>query len=143
MAIFAAWDAANIALDVFGPPGASELSHMAKSAKMIDKVGDVAKKVNGNSKLSEKAQHVYEIRNKKTGEIVKTGISGGKISNKGKSYRAEKQVRKWGKNDYESTIIAEIPSGPGARQKALDIEATNAQGLRPENLTSPRYHQKP
>lgn len=75
--------------------------------------------------------------------MVKTGISQGQISTKGKSYRAERQKRKWGEDDFETTIIAEIPAGPGARQKALDIEASNARGLRPENLTDPRYHQRP
>jgi hypothetical protein len=103
----------------------------------------VAKGVNGNSKLSQKAQHVYEIRNNKTGEVVKTGISGGKISKKGKSYRAESQRRKWGKDDFDTTIIAEISAGPGARKKALAIERSNANGLRPENLINPKYHMRP
>ncbi len=59
-----------------------------------DVARNVTKGVHGNSKLSQKAQHVYEIRNNKTGEVVKTGISQGKISKKGKSYRAERQRRK-------------------------------------------------
>jgi hypothetical protein len=107
------------------------------------KILGVAKDVHGNSKLSEKAQHVYEIRNNKTGEVVKTGVSQGKISKEGKSYRAERQRRKWGKDNFDTTIIAEIPAGPGARQKALDIEASNARGLRPENLINPDYHVRP
>ncbi|WP_263710789.1 hypothetical protein [Fluctibacter corallii] len=61
--------------------------------------------------MSQRAQHVYEIRNNKTGEVVKTGISQGKISKKGKSYRTERQRRKLGKDDFDSTIIAEIPAG--------------------------------
>lgn len=65
------------------------------------------------------------------------------ISQQGKSYRAERQRRKWGKDDFETTIIAEIRAGPGARQKALDMEATNARGLRPDNLTNPDYHVRP
>ncbi len=99
--------------------------------------------VHGNSRFSQKAQHVYEIRNNKTGQVVKTGISQGKISKKGKSYRAERQRRKWGKEDFDTTIIAEVPAGPGARQRALDIEAANAHGLRPENLINPDYHVRP
>ncbi len=43
--------------------------HNNCSAKLDD--------VHGNSRLSQKAQHVYEIRNNKTGEVVKTGISQG------------------------------------------------------------------
>ena len=31
----------------------------------------------------------------------------------------------------------------GARLKARDIEASNARGLRPDNLTNPLYHQVP
>ena len=99
--------------------------------------------VHGNSRKSQKAQHVYEIRNKKTGEVIKTGVSSGRVSKKGKSYRAENQIRKWGKGDFESTIISEISTGTGARQKALDIEASNAAGLRPDNLTNPFYHKIP
>jgi len=49
----------------------------------------------------------------------------------------------WGEDTFESTIISEIPAGPGARLKALDIEARNARGLRPDNLTNPQYHQVP
>jgi len=98
---------------------------------------------NGNSKLSQKVQHVYEIRDKNTGEVVKTGVSGSKIRQDGKSLRAERQVRKWGSQNYESTIIAEIPAGPGARAKALAIEGANAKGLRPGNLTDPKFHQRP
>ena len=47
----------------------------------------------GNSKASKKPNHVYVIFNKKTGEVYKFGISGGKISKAGKSYRAQMQVR--------------------------------------------------
>lgn len=115
---------------------------------------DTAKAVHGNSKLSEKAQHVYEIRNVDTGEIVKTGISSGKIGVNGKSARAERQVRKWAKEkdefgnlkcaNCESTIIGEIPAGAGARQRALDIESSNAQGLRDAGqLKNRNLHDRP
>jgi RHS repeat-associated protein len=43
----------------------------------------------GNSRASAKPNHVYVIRNKRTGEVQKYGISGGKIRLDGKSYRAE------------------------------------------------------
>lgn len=43
-------------------------------------------------------QHIYEIFNIETGEVVKTGISGGKISKNRKSYRATCQVNKWNKD---------------------------------------------
>jgi hypothetical protein len=46
----------------------------------------------GNSILSQKANHGYAIINKHTGEIYKFGISGGKISAAGASYRATRQL---------------------------------------------------
>ena len=54
-----------------------------------------AKVVHGNSKASTKAQHVYEIFDKETGKAVKTGISSGKKTKAGKSYRANSQVNRW------------------------------------------------
>ncbi|EDP9826658.1 hypothetical protein QE94_004538 [Salmonella enterica subsp. enterica] len=39
--------------------------------------------IHGNSKNSTKPNHVYEIRNKATGEVYKYGVSGGKIRGDG------------------------------------------------------------
>jgi RHS repeat-associated protein len=76
----------------------------------------------GNSKLSPIPNHIHEIKNKKTGEIYKYGISGGKIRVDGKSSRAELQVRKLnskaGADIFESRIIKKDVS----RNKALKIE---------------------
>jgi hypothetical protein len=88
------------------------------------------------------------------GEVVKTGISSGKIGKNGKSYRAEKQVRRWAKEKDEfgnikcgncvSTIIGEIPAGAGARARALGIESSNAAGLRAAGqLKDKSLHQRP
>ncbi len=106
--------------------------------------GTGAKLVHGNSRWSQRATHVYEIRNLDTWEVVKTGISSGPISKKGKSYRAEFQRRRWGSDQYETTIIADIPTGPGARQRALQIEKANADGLRASNnLSDDFFHKRP
>ncbi|MCQ4142567.1 hypothetical protein, partial [Chryseobacterium sp. EO14] len=82
------------------------------------------KAANGNSKASTRAQHVYGIVNKTTSGVEKVGISGGKISKAGNSYRATSQVSKLNKQggNYTSKILKKIPAGPGARTKALKAE---------------------
>jgi hypothetical protein len=100
----------------------------------LDEIAEAA--VNGNSALSENSQHLYEIY--KTGEngaeeVVKTGVSGGKVAKNGKSYRATSQVNKWNKAEgagkYSSRIVKSIPRGPGARAKILQAERVHAQKL--------------
>lgn len=82
------------------------------------------------------AQHAYDIIDKRTGERVKTGISGGKIRKDGKSYRAEQQVRKWNKQEsgdiYKSEITHKEPAGKGARDKILKYEKERADEFREE-----------
>gem|GEM_PF-2273613 len=82
----------------------------------------------GNSKASTKPNHVYEIRNKLTGDVKKYGISGGRIRADGKSYRAEAQVRamnrKAGADIYESRILARNLTRP----KALSMEQGRVNG---------------
>lgn len=99
----------------------------------VDTISDTVNTVNGNSKLSTKAQHLYEIVNTETKEVVKTGVSGGKIVN-GESVRAATQVRRWnrveGAGKYAQRIVKQIPQGPGARAKILEAERQNAARLR-------------
>jgi hypothetical protein len=68
--------------------------------------------------------------NKTTSKVEKVGISGGKVSKAGDSYRATSQVNKLNKagGNYTSRVVEKIPAGKGARQKALDAEkrVTNA-----------------
>lgn len=102
--------------------------------------------VNGNSKLSTKAQHLYEIFKVKTPkQVVKPGVSGGKISKVDKSYRATKQVNEWNKDagpgTYDSRIVKKIPAGKGARQKILDAELKNANKNR--STLDPDKHKTP
>ncbi len=81
--------------------------------------------VHGNSKMSTKAQHAYDIINTKTNKVVKTGVSGGPIKDE-KSVRAETQVKKWNKQEGDGTYKSEIthyePEGEGARSRILDYE---------------------
>lgn len=106
-----------------------------------------AKVVHGNSKASTKAQHVYEIFDKETGKAVKTGISSGKKTKAGKSYRANSQVNRWnrqaGKQKFDSRVVEDVPAGPNARQKALNAERANAQKLRNQGEIDPQYHKRP
>ncbi|HEY6527395.1 MAG TPA: DUF6531 domain-containing protein [Cellvibrionaceae bacterium] len=105
-----------ISQDPIGLAGGPTLySYVADPAIWIDPFGLAS--CHGNAKASKKPNHVYVIRNKKTGEVHKWGISGGRIRLDGKSSRAESQVRKLGP-DFESTIIAKDVT----RTKALSIE---------------------
>ena len=122
-----------------------KVGKVGKHLKTIEKAIDGAKAVHGNSKASTKAQHVYEIFETATDNVVKTGISGGKVSNADKSYRATSQVNKMnkaeGQGKYDSRIVEKIPAGQGAKQKALDAEKTNANKNR--STLNPNYHKRP
>ena len=113
----------------------------------VKDVVKIVKNVHGNSKLSTKAQHAYDIINKRTDKVVKTGISGGKIRNDGKSYRAEQQVRKWNKDEggyiYESEITHQEPAGAGARDKILKYEKDRANNLRERKELDKYKHIRP
>ena len=136
----------------FVPAGATKIARAgAKAVKSIDKTADIgktAKAVHGNSKASSKAQHLYEIFDRETKEVVKTGISGGKKTKAGKSYRANSQVNRWNKEaghkKFDSEVVQDFPAGPNARDKALDAEKTNAEKLRVlQQLKDPNYHKIP
>ena len=108
----------------------------------------IVKAVHGNSKASTRAQHAYDIIDKSTGKIVKTGVSSGKIRKDGKSYRAESQVRKWnrqeGEDRYESIITHKEPAGKNAREKIYDYEKDRANTLREQGHLKDEYkHKRP
>ena len=113
----------------------------------VKDVVKIVKNVHGNSKLSTKAQHAYDIIDKRTDKVVKTGISGGKIRNDGKSYRAEQQVRKWNKEEggyiYESEITHQEPAGAGARDKILKYEKDRANTLYNKGELDENKHKRP
>ena len=108
----------------------------------------IVKAVHGNSKASTRTQHAYDIIDKFTGEIVKTGVSSGKIRKDGKSYRAESQVRKWnrkaGEDRYESVITHKEPAGKNAREKIYNYEKDRARKLKDQGyLTDEHKHKRP
>lgn len=132
----------------------AKVGKLGKDVKIIETAIDAVKEskttikvVNGNSRKSQKAQHLYEIFDKETGEVVKTGISGGKITKKGKSYRVAQQVNKWNrmnkKDVFNSRIVRKIPAGKNAREKALQAEKANAIRLRNEGQLDAKYHKRP
>ncbi len=57
------------------------------------------------------------------------------------------QVRQWnrevGYEKYDSRIVAEFPTGPGARQAALDAEKKNTERLRGLGEIDPERQQRP
>ena len=77
---------------------ASEL--LPVSVGDVKGIGDFVKSVNGNSKLSTLAQHIYRIIDKATNKTVKVGISGGKVAKNGN----RKKISQKAINDYETEI---------------------------------------
>ena len=100
-----------------------------------------AKSVHGNSKNSTKAQHNYDVEDTweqnpdGSNRVVKTGVSGGKETKSGESYRGNQQANKWNNDEdtpgrYKSVITNRVPEGEGARQKALNYEKDRANQVR-------------
>jgi RHS repeat-associated protein len=86
------------------------------------------KGVHGNSRASTKSQHRYEIRDKTTGDVKKTGISGQELNKDGSSPRANSQVNAINKAEGANKVEASVKETniPG-REAALKSEqqATN------------------
>jgi uncharacterized Zn-binding protein involved in type VI secretion len=128
--------------------GVGEFALSARAAR-IARLG--ARAVNGNSLLSQNAQHVYQIlRTDTAGNTVvfKYGISGGRLTAAGRSARAERQVRALtraagGQFTYQSSIVQMIPGGPGARAAALAAERTLVYQHLAVNLVKPIGNLRP
>ncbi len=87
--------------------------------------------INGNSKASMRLQHGYEIFEKRTGNVVKTGVSGGKLNKNGTSRRAISQVNKWNKSaghkKFTHRVVVKNVKG---RSKILEWEKSNTKRLK-------------
>ena len=108
----------------------------------------LVKKVHGNSKASTKAQHAYDIIDKHTRKVVKTGISGGGVrKSDDKSMRAEQQVRVWnkeaGEDRFKSEITYSVPEGEGARDRILEYEKKRAKELNDKGELDKTKHKRP
>jgi hypothetical protein len=69
------------ALSAFGViPYVGDVAKVGKIGKHVKNINNAIDALHGNLKLSQKAQHGYEIFNKKTGEVLEYGISGQKRS---------------------------------------------------------------
>jgi hypothetical protein len=137
------WPLIGAALTVDGLMGAADGQPGGGAGKAVSKV------INGNSRLSTKAQHGYEIIDTHTGQAVKTGVSGGAQTTTGGSVRANSQANRWNREvgqpcRYVGCIKMEIPAGPGARESILKWEAENAARLRDAGqLRDPTKHTRP
>src|SRR5690606_17126148 len=83
----------------------------------------------GNSASSTKPHHMYDIYDKNSGGVAKTGISGGPIQHCGKSQRKQNLVRNLnraaGYVRYDSRLVAQ--SLPGStRRDMLNAERVRA-----------------
>jgi hypothetical protein len=120
---------------------------LAKTPKIAKGLGVISDAIHGNSKLSQKVQHGYEIFNKKTEEILEYGISGQKrnanqISNAASPRINQKLKSKYGNNpDVGGRVIDDnIPN----RQGALNWEKSKVNNHANQNDgKGPRFQQRP
>jgi hypothetical protein len=119
------------------------LGDLAKGPKIIKGLEKISDAIHGNSKLSQKVQHGYEIYNKKTGEVLEYGISGQKRNQtqvaSGSSPRINQKIKSKYKNDpdIDGRVIEEnIPN----RQDALDWEKSKVNEFKKTNngISPPR-----
>ncbi len=86
--------------------------------------------VHGNSRSSTKTQHGYEIYEKETGDVIKTGISGRNLNKNGTSPRANTQVNRLNRNaGYEKYAARVVETNMSNRASALAWEEKNALRL--------------
>ena len=140
---WATLDAVGVVVDVAatlapGVPGGAGAAIKAvrgtRALNQVDNAGDAARSaVHGNSKLSTKPQHRYEIYNTETGEVVKTGISGKPLNKDGTSLRANTQVNALNRQEGSGTYSARVVETdlPG-RQAALEAEKAATNRLKDE-----------
>jgi RHS repeat-associated protein len=124
-----------------GPSGMQARIFAASQRPMTASTAS-SSKVNGNSAASTTPQHRYEIRDR-SGDVVKTGISGAPLNQNDSSRRANTQVnrlnRQEGDGAYSATVVeTDIPG----RTAALQSERAATNRLRAEGNTL-RLQQRP
>jgi RHS repeat-associated protein len=129
--------------------GAASMVPFAGTAAGATKIGrrlsNAVDSVHGNSKASTKAQLGYEVFPRgERDNVVATGVSGGPVTNTGKSYRATRRVSKMNKSNsdvYDAEIVKTLPGGPGARDNILEWEKRNADRRR--RTLNDEFHKRP
>ena len=127
-------------------PYVGDVAKVGKIPKHIKTINKAIDAVHGNSKLSKKAQHGYEIFNKKTNEILEYGISGQKRSRKqiqsGASPRINQKLRT--KYDNDPNVGGRVTNDNlGNRQKALDWEQGKVNDFYKKHDRPPNRQHKP
>jgi RHS repeat-associated protein len=117
-------------------PYVGDVAKVGKIGKDIKIIENAIDAVHGNSKSSQKAQHGYEIFNKKTGDVLEYGISGQKrsanqISTGGSPRINQKLKTKYGNDPNVDGRV--IDGNLGNRQNALDWEKGKVQEFRKNN----------
>ncbi|WP_304528548.1 RHS repeat-associated core domain-containing protein, partial [Anoxybacillus sp. UARK-01] len=93
----------------------------------------IVKAIHGNSRLSKRVHHGYEIYEIVNGKkrIVKVGISGAKLNKNGTSPRANRQISKWNKKmGYQRYYARIVKKNIYGREKALKWERGRAYAVR-------------
>jgi RHS repeat-associated protein len=115
------------------------------TANWVDVLG-LKKTYSGNSKKSRKKNHVYKIFNKKTKEVFKFGISGGKRTKKGDSVRANSQKAKIAAQEgipVSDVGTKVVRSNIDRRSTALNIEQQKVNSHNTKHKQPPRYNKRP
>ena len=161
-----AWAAAQLAITVLAPVDVSDVKAGVGAVRRVaGKADDVAaavpevgaaarlggdaaqagNRVHGNSGESLVPQHRYEIADTRTGDVVKTGISGQPLNKNLSSPRANRQVnalnREAGADAFEVKVReTDIPGRAAAKtaeQHATDALAAGGNSLREQKLPRP------
>jgi hypothetical protein len=124
-------------------PYVGDLAKAGKIGKDIKIIENAIDAVHGNSKLSQKTQHGYEIFNKKTDEILEYGISGQTLKKGGGSPRIDQKLNtKYGNNPDVGGRVTE--TGIPNRQKGLDWEQGKVNDhAKSNNGEGPRFQKRP
>lgn len=121
----------------------ADMIPMAKRIRMLNKVAK-KEKVHGNSKSSDKPQHLYAIIDTRDASIYKYGISGAELNKNGTSSRANVQANALnnihGDGTYKATVL--LKNIPG-RLAALAIERSFVYGYAAVNGAKPIGNKRP
>jgi RHS repeat-associated protein len=127
-------------------PFVGDLAKVGKVGRHVKTINKAIGAVHGNSKLSKKAQHGYEIFSKKTGEVLEYGISGQKRSAKqaasGGSPRINQKLGKKYNND-PNVGGRVVNDNLGNRKGALEWEQSQVNKFNKQNKRPPQQQKRP